>query len=275
MIPEMYKKIDIHTHIYPEKISDKAVDNLAAFYKFTVNSRGTIADLKKQCRECGVDGFLLLSVATNPGQVRSVNDYAASCVTSSVEEGFEAYGFACMHQDYSDMESEIKRAVSIGLRGVKIHPDIQGVDVTDRRLFPMYETCQSLDIPVYFHSGDYRAEYRFSEPGKISEILELFPRLRVAAAHLGGYKAWDEAVEYLSGNERVWYDTSSSLWSMSTRKADEIISKIGKDHLMFGSDYPGERLEDEIDRFMALDLTDKEREAVFYRNARVFLNVED
>ena len=97
----------------------------------------------------------------------------------------------------------------------------------------------------------------------------------VAAAHLGGYKAWDEAVEYLSGNERVWYDTSSSLWSMSTRKADEIISKIGKDHLMFGSDYPGERLEDEIDRFMALDLTDKEREAVFYRNARVFLNVED
>ena len=270
----MYKIIDIHTHIYPEKISVKATRALSDFYRFIVNSQGTLSDLEKQCSKNGVTGFLLLSVATNYHQVKSVNDYAAECVSNSRSRGFEAYGFASMHQDFEDMGSEVKRAVSLGLKGVKLHPDIQGVDVTDKRLYPLYEACSSCGIPVYFHSGDYRPEYRFSEPVKIAKILSDFPSLRVSAAHLGGYKAWDEAIEYLSGNERVWFDTSSSLWSMSTEKADEIISKIGKDRLMFGSDYPGEKIEDEIRRFMCLSMTEREREKVFYENARVFLGVE-
>ena len=270
----MYKIIDIHTHIYPDKISVKATKALADFYRFIVNSKGTIEDLENQCVKNGVTGFLLLSVATNAHQVKSVNDYAAECVSRSRSNGFEAYGFASMHQDFENMESEIERAVSIGLKGVKLHPDIQGVDVIDKRLYPLYEASSSLGIPVYFHSGDYRPEYRFSEPKKISKVLSDFPTLRVSAAHLGGYKAWDEAIEYLAGNDRVWFDTSSSLWSMSTENADGIISKIGKDRLMFGSDYPGETIEDEFKRFMCLSMTEREREKVLYENARVFLGVD-
>ena len=270
----MNKINDIHTHIYPEKISAKATKALSEFYRFIVNSTGTIDDLEEQCLRCGVTGFLLLSVATNPHQVPSVNDYAAECVKRSRSKGFEAYGFASMHQDFEDIGREVERAVSIGLKGVKIHPDIQGVDVTDKRLFPLYEACAAYDIPVYFHSGDARLRYRFSEPKKIAKVLEEFKKLRVAAAHLGGYKAWDEAEEYLAGNERVWYDTSSSLWSMSTEKADEIISKIGKERLMFGSDYPGETIADEMARFNALRMTEIERENVLYYNARTFLGVE-
>ena len=79
----MYKIIDIHTHIYPEKISEKATRALSDFYRFIVNSKGTIDDLEEQCAENGVTGFLLLSVATNARQVRSVNDYAAECVSRS------------------------------------------------------------------------------------------------------------------------------------------------------------------------------------------------
>ncbi len=90
----MYKIIDIHTHIYPEKISVKATRALSDFYRFIVNSHGTIDDLEKQCTECGVTGFLLLSVATNAHQVTSVNDYAAECVSRSRSKGYEAYGFA-------------------------------------------------------------------------------------------------------------------------------------------------------------------------------------
>ncbi len=269
----MYKIIDIHTHIYPEKISVKATKALSDFYRFIVNSKGTLDDLEKQCSKCFVTGFLLLSVATNPHQVKTVNDFAAECVRASRSRGFEAYGFASMHQDFEDIGNEVERAVSMGLKGVKLHPDIQGVDVTDNRLYPLYEACSYLDIPVYFHSGDYRPEYRFSEPKKIAKVLSDFPKLRVSAAHLGGYKAWEEAEEYLAGNERVWFDTSSSLWSMTAEKADKIISKIGKERLMFGSDYPGEVIEDEIRRFSALSMSEREREKVFYENARVFLGV--
>ena len=40
----MYKIIDIHTHVYPEAISDKAVKSLAAFYEFTVEGKGTYTE---------------------------------------------------------------------------------------------------------------------------------------------------------------------------------------------------------------------------------------
>ena len=117
----MYKIIDIHTHIYPERISDKATRALSDFYRFIVNSKGTIEDLEDQCSINGVTGFLLLSVATNAHQVRSVNDYAAECVSRSRSRGYEAYGFASMHQEFEQMEREVERILSLGLKGVKLH----------------------------------------------------------------------------------------------------------------------------------------------------------
>ena len=267
----MYKIIDVHTHIYPEKVNEKATDNLSRFYRFTVNSKGTLSDLENQCAASHVTGFFILSVATNAHQVRSVNDFAAGSAEQARKDGFEAYGFGGMHQDFTEMEEEVERAVSMGLCGIKLHPDIQKVDIDDRRLYPLYEACSRLGVPVYFHSGDARREYRFSEPRRIAKILGTFKDLRVAAAHLGGYKAWDEAIQYLKGNERVWYDTSSSLWSMTAECANGIISKIGKERLMFGSDYPGEFISDELERFFALKMTDKELENVLYYNARRFL----
>ena len=42
----MYKIIDIHTHTYPEAISEKAVKSLAAFYEFTVDGKTYVAKIE-------------------------------------------------------------------------------------------------------------------------------------------------------------------------------------------------------------------------------------
>ena len=83
----------------------------------------------------------------------------------------------------------------------------------------------------------------------------------------------DEAIEYLRGNDRVWYDTSSALWAMTTERADEIISALGTEHLMFGTDYPVKYADSELQRFYKLKLTDKEREDILYNNAVRFLSL--
>ncbi len=271
----MFKKFDSHTHVYPPEIVEKATRNLGKFYDFTVDSYGTLDDLEEQCQKNSVDGFLILSVATNAHQVEKVNSYAAECVAKAKKDGFIAAGFMAMHQDYTEMEKEVDRALSIGLSGIKLHPDIQAVDVDDKRLMPLYEIAAAKNIPVYFHSGDDRKEYRYSEPGKIAYVAETFPALRIAAAHLGGYKAWDESLEYLAGKENVWYDTSSALWAMTVERADYIISKIGTERLMFATDYPTVTMESEIERFNAITLTHREREDVYYRNAMHFLGFDD
>ena len=267
-----YKIIDIHTHTYPEAISAKAVKSLAAFYDFTVDGNGTYAELEARSAAVGVTGFLLFSVATNAHQVEKVNDSIAALAEKSREHGFETVGFAGMYQDYPDFEREIDRVEKLGLRGVKIHPDIQRLDLLDKK---MYELCEILEgrMPLYLHMGDNRPQYRYSEPRKLVKLLERFPRLEVVAAHLGGYMAWDEAEVELAGRPNVWYDTSSSLWAMTPERAVELIHAYGADRVMYGTDYPVKEPDDELSRFMKLELTEKEREDILYNNAKRFLKI--
>lgn len=264
---------DIHTHIYPEKIAAKAGVNLGNFYNFVVEGEGTYSHLEKQGKPYGVGGFLILGVATNPTQVRSVNEFIASKVSESCEKGYKTVGFMGVHQDTEDFASELDYAVSLGLKGVKIHPDIQGVDIDDRRLFELYSMIEG-KYPIVFHIGDDRPQYRYSSPDKLLHVLKEFPRLTVLAPHLGGYKAWEETFVTIAGNENVWYDTSSALWAITPEYADKIVSKIGTEHLMFGTDYPVKTTGEELERLMKLTLTDKQREDILCNNAMRFLKLK-
>lgn len=270
----MYKIFDAHTHTYPEKIAAKAVKNLGEFYDFVPEGDGTYDGLSANAENNGVRGFLLFSVATNAHQVTKVNDCIASLAEKSRRQGFQTVGFAGMHQDYPDFEGEIDRCIKLGLKGVKIHPDIQGVDIDDKRMYSLYAVMQERGLPVFFHMGDNRAQYRFSEAKKLCRVLDDFPRLEVVAAHLGGYMAWDDALEYLVGRDRIWYDTSSALWAMTPERAGEIIHSLGVDRVMFGTDFPVKKLEGELERFLKIPLDEKERHDILYNNAARFLHLD-
>jgi Predicted metal-dependent hydrolase of the TIM-barrel fold len=268
----MYNVFNIHTHTYPEAISQKAVVSLGNFYDFHVDGKGTYADLESSAKAHGVKGFLLFSVATNAAQVQKVNNSIAALAEQSRNEGYQTVGFAGMHQDYPDFEDEIARAESIGLRGVKIHPDIQGVDIDDPR---MIKLCSIIEgrMPLYLHMGDNRPQYRFSEAKKLAKVLDMFPNLEVVAAHLGGYQAWDEAEQHLAGRPNVWYDTSSALWAMTPERAEHLIHVLGSDRVMFGTDYPVKTIDSELERFFKINLTEQERCDVLYNNAVRFLKI--
>ncbi|MBP5206943.1 MAG: amidohydrolase family protein, partial [Clostridia bacterium] len=240
------------------------------FYDFVPEGKGTYADMTENDRKSGVNGFLLLCVATNAHQIRRANEAVADAVKRGRDDGFEAYGFGGMHP-CDNMEEEISFCLDAGLSGIKIHPDIQGVDIDDPRLFPLYEEAEDR-FPVYFHMGDDRPQYRFSSPDRLARIMKLFPRLTVAAAHFGGYKASDEALEYLTGSDRIFFDTSSALWAMTCERAELMISRLGVSRVMFGTDSPIMLPETELPRFYRLRLTEKEREDVLYNNAKAFLS---
>ncbi len=265
------KVFDAHTHIYPEKIAARAGVSLGKFYNFVVEGEGTYEHLEKVGLPFGVEGFLILGVATNPSQVLTVNDYIADTVKLSKSRGFKSFGFMGIHQDFGDFASELDRCVERGLCGVKIHPDIQGVDIDDKRLFELYSLIEG-KLPICLHMGDDRPQYRYSEPQKLARVLKEFPRLTVIASHLGAYKAWDSAIDCYAGNENVWFDTSSALWAMSTEYAKKIISHIGSERLMFGTDYPVKTTEEELDRVMKLGFSDSELENVIYGNAARFFD---
>ena len=130
-------------------------------------------------------------------------------------------------------------------------------------------------LPLYLHMGDNRPQYRFSEPRKLARVMDMFPDLEVVAAHLGGYQAWDEAVEFLAGREIIWYDTSSALWAMTPERADDLIGRLGAENIMFGTDYPVKNTAEELERFFRLKLTEQQREDILWNNAIRFLHLEE
>ena len=84
---------------------------------------------------------------------------------------------------------------------------------------------------------------------------------------MGGWSVWTEAWQQLAGRPGVWVDTSSSLYAMTPEEAVDVIRRYGADRVFFGTDYPMWSPVEEIDHFLALNLTDGEREQIFYKNA--------
>ena len=53
--------IDAHAHIFPDKIAQKATDNIGSFYDLYMNFDGTADMLIKQGNECGVSKYVVRS----------------------------------------------------------------------------------------------------------------------------------------------------------------------------------------------------------------------
>lgn len=257
--------VDAHAHIYPHKIAAKAARAVSDYYTLPLFGDGTSECLLDAAKGSPVTHFLVCSVALKPSNVETINSFIAQ----RCEEHPEFIGFATMHQDYADMESEINRAIELGLHGVKIHPDTQQCDIDDPRFMQLYEIIEGR-LPITIHTGDYR--YDHSHPRRLKRVLKAFPNLVVDAAHLGGWSIYDIGYDWLH-NENCYVDTSSCSWLLGGRRLREFINLYGSDRIMFGSDYPLFNPAEEINTFLHESISEKVFEKITWRNMERYANV--
>lgn len=252
--------IDAHAHIFPEKIAEKAAAGISGFYdNMPVAYNGMLKTLLAEGEAAGVSRFVVQSVATVPEQVPSINNFIAASVSAYPDK---LIGFGALHPDYPDIAGETERIISLGLKGIKLHSDFQRFNIDDERAFPIYEAAEGR-LPILFHVGDPR--YDYSSPKRLMNVVKRFPKLTVIGAHLCGWTKWDEAEE-LFAHSGVYADCSSSLYALSPERAAQIIRSIGTKRVMWGTDYPMWRADEELRRFDALPLNGEEREDILYRN---------
>ena len=262
----MSRIIDCHCHIYPDAIAERAVAGIGGFYDLPLVYNGKISHLRELGSSLGIDHYVVFSVATTPHQTQSINEFIAEAVAES--HGCMT-GLGTVHPDSQTMEADIQHLVELGLRGVKLHADIQAVAVDDPRCMKIYALCQEGGLPVLMHTGDHR--FNYSNPKRVANVLKSFPKLTVVGAHLGGWSVWEEAEHTLPQYPNFFVDCSSSMYALSAEKALEIIRAYGADRVLFGTDYPMWPIDKELERFEALALTDEERELILHQNAeRIF-----
>ena len=269
MLDNKFTVIDSHCHIYPTKIAKPAVESTGRFYDMTALGDGTVNSLLEIGNKAGIDRFVVQSVATTPHQVQSINEFIASEVSIFPDK---LIGLGTLHPESDDLKGDLEHIKELGLHGVKLHADIQKFRIDDPRCLKIYELCETENMPVLMHTGDYR--YNYSNPNRLLPVLNSFKKLTIIGAHLGGWSVWEEACEKLAGYPNFYVDSSSSLYELPINTATDIIRRYGADRVLFGSDYPVFSPDIELERFMALPLTDDERRAILSENVLKLYNIK-
>lgn len=262
--------IDFHVHCFPDHVAEKAMAGLKETYRIEPHADGTRAGLLAYMERAGVDISVILPVATRPGQVKSINDWAAGAQSERI------VAFGALHPDFAEPAAEVERICALGMKGIKLQPQWQEFYPDEARAEGILRAAEGRLI-VSFHAGNeiVPVENVRSTPGRLAKVKEKFPRLRMVAAHFGGYLMWKEVEAKLLGREGVYLDTSyCPPRDLPDERMLALIRGHGVSRILFASDFPfGEPLGD-LARLMKLGLTQEELEDICWRNAARLLGVE-
>lgn len=275
--------IDFHTHTFPDKIADAALTKLRAASHTLSFTDGTVAGLKRSMKDASIDRSVVLPVATNPQKVQSINDLSA---TLTEEEGLIYFG--CVHPDMENAKGEIARIAKMGIKGIKIHPVYQGVDIDDLRFLRILDAAAENGLIAVTHNGD---DIGFPgvvhcTPQMARNALRQVGDVKLVLAHMGGWKNWNEVADALLDTS-AYLDTAFSLGALvqseprhyspeeerllSEEDFCALVRAFGAHRILFGTDSPWSDQKREVEAISALPLTEDEKKSIFSENAKQLL----
>jgi predicted TIM-barrel fold metal-dependent hydrolase len=165
--------------------------------------------------------------------------------------------------------------------GIKLHPPVHRIDLSDESFWPVFEACQELGLRVVSHSGPSRSGQQYGEPDAFRPMLDAFPNLRLVLAHLGG-AAWQQVPSVAADYQGVYFDCCEIIEWLGASRAPtprqfvDLVRGIGTDQVMMGSDFPWYDMTRTVDLVRGLpDLSDAERAGLLGGNAARFFNLPD
>ena len=263
------KIFDIHVHIYPDKIAEKASRSIGEFYDgFPIQGDGRLESCLKRMDAAGICRFAAHSVALTPHNVEKVNAFILQAYRQAPDR---IVPFATIHPDLENIPEFVDTIVEQGFRGIKIHPDMQKFALDDPRVLPMMRAISGR-LPLLIHCGDSRHDY--DGPHRVLSLRDKLPDLQMICAHFGGWMEWDFAAETLPGHG-LTVDLSSALFQWTSERAAQVIRSFGVENVLYGTDYPMWDPAEEVERFMRTPLSQAEREDICWNNAARILHLED
>ena len=266
----MKKIIDIHGHLgninfVPFWAAD--ADKLAAY-----------------CRESGVTKLCLSASRAIMYDVREGN----AELDAALKSHDEFYGYVVVSPTFPDSLEDLKYLKSNKkFRGIKIHPDYHGYDLSVPSNFAFVDKVLKKTPMALFHCSCMPGSGK-SPFATIVELARRNPKTKVVAAHgaglfqNGNYPFFPnldslerETAKGLPKN--LWVDTAHYLLYCYPTILQKMVDLAGADHVVFGTDAP---LQGPMQmRFMAelvesLDNPQSDKDKIFYKNAEKILGVK-
>jgi predicted TIM-barrel fold metal-dependent hydrolase len=201
----------------------------------------------------------------HPGQ--AANDSLAAFAAA----GPERYvAFATVSPTDPHAADEIVRCVrEHGMRGVKLHPWVQGFSAHTPGLDPICAVAAELGVPVLFHDGTPP----FSAPLQLATLARRHPRTTIVLGHGGLHDLWREAAVAVESAPNVHV----CLCATPPYAMRALIARLPLERVLFGTD--GGLAAEPRQQYVALRvrqldglrLTERQRQAILADNPRRLL----
>lgn len=281
--------IDFHTHTFPEAISKRVLEKLGKAAGVLPATNGAASGLAASMKEAGITHSVNLPVMTTTEQVSSVNHSLLAGMEALAADGILTFGG--MHPDYENYKDELRRLARAGIKGIKLHPAYQKVDLCDIRMKRIIACAAELGLITLIHAGIDIGLYdhNYSSVAQILTVLNEVRPEKFVLAHMGNWARWDEVESDLAGAP-LFMDTAFSIGPLdpypdapknpySHVVLDDnaflrIARKHGTDRILFATDSPWQPQKRYVERFRGLGLTQEEQRQIFGENAGRLLGLK-
>ncbi|PCJ66999.1 MAG: amidohydrolase [Candidatus Hydrogenedentota bacterium] len=248
-----YKKIDAHGHL----VTPSPVDFIRALDRVGIE-RSTIS----------------IPLGQSPTEFRSSNDL----VLAAIKEFPNRLLGQCYVNPLYEKESleEAKRCLGEGMIGLgELYTQVK---INDPIYASLIELCIKERASILVH---IRADLGLIRPGHpcdaphststtedIVNITRQYPEAIFIHGHVGGGGDWELMCKILRDAPKVYLDTSGSV--SDAGMIDYAVKQIGIERLLFATDI---NLETGIGKIMSADLSEKDRELIFWKNFQSILDI--
>lgn len=278
---EHTRAIDAHVHLAtPEWLTDSMGPYQASVERYfhTTMVAGPVEAMVDTYRAARVHGLLLAWDAERfTGRPPLSNERVAE-IAARHPDVFT--GFGSVDPARPDAVARLHKMARLGLKGLKLHPTMQGFLPDQERWEPFFGTAAELGFPIVVHTGTSGVgagtpggqglPLDAARPMRLDAWAARFPALTFILAHVGW--PWHlEALAMALHKTNVYIDISG--WRYKYLP-DEVLRELRgrlSQQFLFGTDFPMFDLGRQLDDFDALELPPAVRRRVLVGNAAALL----
>ena len=232
------------------------------------NNMATLSNIRKFSLEAGVTHSVVLPIEP----MRKTEDNLRDCQQANQDAdsaGHRLFSFASVSPRDPERIDKIHRHMNAGCLGLKVHPIVQNLPLTDPAWFEIAEAFAQYKKPILIHAGvsyyyiPYFKRSQYGDASNYEKLVEAFPNQVFIMGHCNltqPQKVWDLARKY----KNVCADMSFQ----SAKNIKRAFSEMGEDRVLYASDFPFS-----IPRYavaagmQATKSSSSLREKFFFRNA--------
>jgi len=188
----------------------------------------------------------------------------------------ELIGIASVDPQKPNAVAEIERAVKqLGFKGINIEPGFgsPALKVDDPLLYPIYEACEHLGVPVFLMSGPTTPDLEYANPAAVGRLARAFPNLAIVCYH-GYYPYVSEMIGVAFRYQNVYVVPDMYVFLPGGSLYVEAANGFMRNQLLFGSSYPFRAMGQTVDDFIGLGFKGAVLEDVLFNNAIQLLKLD-